>query len=130
MYKKIYLISCFLVALIGQTIFVFNSKAGSIVLIGMLAPMLMSYINILVIEKLTIERGNVIAFGYNVFQFIIKTIFLCSLTYVGVKVVELNFKIFIPVLCFTWFVFHIIEGFFTNNLIKKNAAAEQKKLTK
>ena len=90
----------------------------------------MSYLNILVIEKLTIERGNVIAFGYNVFQFIIKTIFLCSLTYVGVKVVELNFKIFIPVLCFTWFVFHIIEGFFTNNLIKKNAAAEQKKLTK
>ena len=126
MYKKIYLISCFLVALIGQTIFVFNSKAGSIVLIGMLAPMLMSYINILVIEKLTIERGNVIVFGYNIVQFIIKTIFLCSLTYIGVKVVELNFKIFIPVLCFTWFVFHIIEGFFTNSLIKNNVAPEQK----
>ena len=123
MYKKIYLISCFLVALIGQTIFVFNSKAGSIVLIGMLAPMLMSYINILVIEKLTIERGNVIVFGYNIAQFIIKTIFLCSLTYIGVKVVELNFRIFIPVLCFTWFVFHIIEGFFTNSLIKNNPAA-------
>ena len=122
MYKKIYLISCFLVALIGQTIFVFNSKAGSIVLIGMLAPMLMSYINILVIEKLTIERGNVIVFGYNIAQFIIKTIFLCSLTYIGVKVVELNFRTFIPVLCFTWFVFHIIEGFFTNSLIKNNSA--------
>ena len=123
MYKKIYLISCFLVALIGQTFFVLNSKAGSIVLIGMLAPMLMSYINILVIEKLTIERGNVIVFGYNIAQFIIKTIFLCSLTYIGVKVVELNFRIFIPVLCFTWFAFHIIEGFFTNSLIKNNSAA-------
>ena len=113
-------------AVIGQTFFVFNPKAGSMVLIGMLAPMLMSYLNILVIEKLTIEKGNAIAFGYNVAQFIIKTIFLCSLTYIGVKVVELNFKIFIPVLCFTWFVFHIIEGFFTNNLIKNNVAAEQK----
>ena len=127
MYKKIYLISCFLVALIGQTIFVLNSKAGSIVLIGMLAPMLMSYINILVIEKLTIERGNVIVFGYNIAQFIIKTIFLCSLTYIGVKVVELNFRVFIPVLCFTWFVFHIIEGFFTNSLIKNHPAADLKK---
>ena len=120
MYKRIYLISCVLVAVIGQTLFVFNSKVGSIVLIGMLAPMLMSYINILVIEKLTIERGNVIVFGYNIAQFIIKTIFLCSLTYLGVKVVELNFRIFIPVLCFTWFVFHIIEGFFTNSLIKNH----------
>ncbi len=127
MYKKIYLISCFLVALIGQTFFVLNSKAGSIVLIGMLAPMLMSYINILVIEKLTIERGNVIVFGYNIAQFIIKTIFLCSLTYVGVKVVELNFRVFIPVLCFTWFVFHIIEGFFTNSLIKNNSPARPTK---
>ena len=128
MYKRIYLISCVLVAVIGQTLFVLDYKAGSIVLIGMLAPMLMSYINILVIEKLTIERGNVIVFGYNIAQFIIKTIFLCSLTYIGVKVVELNFRIFIPVLCFTWFVFHIIEGFFTNSLIKNNVVAEQKKL--
>ena len=127
MYKKIYLISCFLVALVGQTFFVLNSKAGSIVLIGMLAPMLMSYINILVIEKLTIQRGNVIVFGYNIAQFIIKTIFLCSLTYIGVKVVELNFRIFIPVLCFTWFVFHIIEGFFTNSLIKNHVAAGTRK---
>ena len=128
MYKRIYLISCVLVAVIGQTLFVLDYKAGSIVLIGMLAPMLMSYINILVIEKLTIERGNVIVFGYNIAQFIIKTIFLCSLTYIGVRVVELNFRIFIPVLCFTWFVFHIIEGFFTNSLIKNNVVAEQKKL--
>jgi len=125
-YKRIYLISCVLVAVIGQTLIIFNSKVGSIVLIGMFAPMLMSFINILVIEKLTIERGNVIVFGYNIAQFIIKTIFLCSLTYIGVRVVELNFRIFIPVLCFTWFVFHIIEGFFTNSLIKNNAAAKQK----
>ncbi len=127
MYKRIYLISCVLVAVIGQTLFVFNSKVGSIVLIGMLAPMLMSYINILVIEKLTIERGNVIVFGYNIAQFIIKTIFLCSLTYLGVKVVELNFRIFIPVLCFTWFVFHIIEGFFTNSLIKNHVGVGPRK---
>ena len=127
MYKRIYLISCVLVAIIGQTSFVFNSKIGSIVLLGMLAPMLMSFINILVIEKLTIEKGNIIAFGYNVAQFIIKTIFLCSLTYIGVKVVELNFRIFIPVLCFTWFVFHIIEGFFTNSLIKNHGAEGPRK---
>ena len=120
MYKRIYLISCVLVAVLGQTLFVFNSKVGSTVLIGMLAPILMSFINMLVIEKLTIEKGNVIVFWYNIAQFIIKTIFLCSLTYIGVKVVELNFRIFVPLLCFTWFVFHVIEGFFTNSLIKNH----------
>ena len=41
-------------------------------------------------------------------------------TFIGVKVIELNFKIFVPTLCFTWFIFHLIEGFYTNDLIKKS----------
>ncbi|MFL2982792.1 MAG: hypothetical protein ACJZ12_00190 [Candidatus Neomarinimicrobiota bacterium] len=121
MYKKIYLYLIGLILIIGQTIFVFDSKIGSIILLGMLAPILMSFINILVISKLTKDKGNIVAFGYNIAQFIVKTLFLCLLTYVGVKVIELDFKIFVPVLCFTWFVFHIIEGFFTSSLINEKS---------
>ena len=43
-----------------------------------------------------------------------------EITFIGVKIIELNFKIFVPTLCFTWFVFHLVEGFYTNNLINKS----------
>tara|TARA_B100000902_G_scaffold92480_1_gene95817 strand:+ start:1436 stop:1795 length:360 start_codon:yes stop_codon:yes gene_type:complete len=117
-YKKIYIYFGLLVFLIGQPLMFFDVKASSTIFLGMLAPMAMSYINILIITKLTKERGSLVTFGFNVIQFIIKTIFLCAITYIGVKVIGLNFKVFIPVLCFTWFIFHILEGLYTNSLIK------------
>ncbi len=80
----------------------------------------MSYFNIIVITKLSIEHSNEMAFRFNVAQFIFKTLFLCLITFIGVKIIELNFKIFVPTLCFTWFVFHLVEGFYTNDLIKKS----------
>jgi len=81
----------------------------------------MSYVNIIVITKLTKEQGNEMTFRFNIAQFIFKTIFLCLITFMGVKIIELNFKIFVPTLCFTWFVFHLVEGFYTNDLIRKSA---------
>jgi len=120
MYKKIYMYSSVLTFLIGQPILFFNLKFGATIFLGVLVPIAMSYINILVITKLTKEQGNTVTFGFNIAQFIIKTIFLCLITFLGIKILGLNFKIFVPILCLTWFVFHLIEGFYTSDLIKKN----------
>ena len=120
MYKKIYIYSSVLTFVIGQPLLLFNPKLGSTIFLGVLAPITMSYVNIIVITKLSKEQGNEMTFRFNIVQFIFKTIFLCLITFIGVKVIELNFKIFVPTLCFTWFVFHLIEGFYTNDLIKKS----------
>ena len=120
MYKKIYIYSSTLTFIIGQPLLFFNPKFGATIFLGVLAPITMSYMNIIVITKLSKEQGNEMTFRFNIVQFIFKTIFLCLITFIGVKVIELNFKIFVPTLCFTWFVFHLVEGFYTNNLIKKS----------
>ena len=120
MYKKIYIYSSVLTFVIGQPLLLFNPKLGTTIFLGVLAPITMSYVNIIVITKLSKEQGNEMTFRFNIVQFIFKTIFLCLITFIGVKVIELNFKIFVPTLCFTWFVFHLVEGFYTNDLIKKN----------
>ena len=120
MYKKIYIYSSILTFIIGQPFLFFNPKLGTIIFLGVLAPITMSYLNIIVITKLSKEQGNEMTFRFNIAQFIFKTIFLCLITFVGVKTIELNFKIFVPTLCFTWFVFHLVEGFYTNDLIKKS----------
>ena len=120
MYKKIYVYSSILTFIIGQPLLFFNPKLGTTIFLGVLAPITMSYLNIIVITKLSKEQGNEMTFRFNIAQFIFKTIFLCFITFVGVKTIELNFKIFVPTLCFTWFVFHLVEGFYTNDLIKKS----------
>jgi len=120
MYKKIYIYSSVLTFIVGQPLLFFNPKLGTTIFLGVLAPIIMSYVNIIVITKLSKEQGNEMTFRFNIAQFIFKTIFLCLITFIGVKVIELNFKIFVPTLCFTWFVFHLVEGFYTNDLIKKS----------
>jgi len=120
MYKKIYTYSSILTFIIGQPLLFFNPKLGTTIFLGVLAPILMSYVNVLVITKLSREQGNEITFRFNIAQFIFKTIFLCLITFIGVKIIELNFKIFVPTLCFTWFVFHLVEGLYTNDLIKRS----------
>ena len=119
-YKKIYIYSSILTFLIGQPLLFFNPKLGTTIFLGVLAPIIMSYANFKVITRLSKDLGNEMAFRFNIAQFIFKTVFLCLLTFIGVKVIELNFKIFVPTLCFTWFIFHLIEGFYTNDLIKKS----------
>ncbi len=120
MYKQIYWYFCILTFIIGQSLLFINFNAGASIFFGMLTPAIMSYINIQIIEKLSKEKGNLMAFGYNMIQFIVKTIFLCSLTFLGVKIINLDFRIFVPLLCLTWFTFHLVEAFFTNDLIKKS----------
>ena len=120
MYKKIYIYSSVLTFIIGQPLLFFNLKLGTTIFLGVLAPIIMSYANFKVITRLSKDLGNEMAFRFNIAQFIFKTVFLCLLTFIGVKVIELNFKIFVPTLCFTWFVFHLVEGFYTNDLIKKS----------
>ena len=120
MYRKIYLIFFTLSFLSGQIIMTKNNDYGSIILIGMVVPTILSYINIELIQWISIKKGNMITFQFNMVQFIIKSCYMCALTFIGVKVLYLNFKIFVPVLCSTWFFFHMVEAFFTNSIIKKS----------
>ena len=119
MYKKIYTYSSILIFIVGQPLLFFNPKLGTTIFLGVLAPIIMSYVNFQLITKLSREQGNEITFRFNIAQFIFKTIFLCLIMFVGIKIIELNFKIFVPTLCLTWFVFHLLEGLYTNDLIKK-----------
>ena len=119
-YKNIYWYFCILIFVLGQPLLLIDFNTGASIFFGMLAPAVMSYINILLIERLSKEKGKQMAFGFNMMQFIVKSIFLCSLTYFGVKIIKLDFRTFVPLLCISWFVFHLIEAFFTNSLIKKS----------
>ena len=82
MYKKIYIYSSVLIFIVGQPLLFFYPKLGTTIFLGVLAPIIMSYVNIIVITKLSKEQGNEITFRFNIAQFIFKTIFLCLITFI------------------------------------------------
>ena len=58
MYKKIYWGFFILSFLFAQVIMPKNNDYGSIILIGMVIPTVLSYINIELIEWISIKKGN------------------------------------------------------------------------
>jgi len=119
MYRKIYWIFIGITFALGQIFIFINFKIGVSVFLAMVLPALVSYFNIEFIEWLNNHKGSQMVFRYNVIQFIIKSVFICLIVFIGVKLIDLNYKIFVPLLCFIWFSFHMIEAFFTNDLINK-----------
>ena len=125
MYKKIYIFFGLFMFLVGFPLTFFYPQIGSILFFGVLIPTLVSYINLEVIDWLNKHYDVFITFGFNMVQFIIKTIFMLLMVYIGVKIMNFDFRIYIPVLCLTWFFFHILEALYTQNIINKKSVSKK-----
>ena len=58
--------------------------------------------------------------GFTGMGFLTKTVALLWLTWLGVSIVELNYKIYMPLLTFFWFFTHLVEAFVIQHYIQKN----------
>tara|TARA_B100001250_G_C19605994_1_gene702783 strand:+ start:93 stop:473 length:381 start_codon:yes stop_codon:yes gene_type:complete len=125
MYKKIYIFFGLFMFLVGFPMTFFYPQIGSVLFLGVLIPTLVSYINLEVIDWLNEHYDIFITFGFNMVQFIVKTIFMLLMVYIGVKIMNFDFRIYVPVLCLTWFFFHILEALYTQNIINKKSASKE-----
>ena len=125
MYKKIYIFFGLFMFLVGFPMTFFYPQIGSVLFLGVLIPTLVSYINLEVIDWLNKHYDIFITFGFNMVQFIVKTIFMLLMVYIGVRIMNFDFRIYVPVLCLTWFFFHILEALYTQNIINKKSASKE-----
>ena len=125
MYKKIYIFFGLFMFLLGFPLTFFYPQLGSVLFLGVLIPTLVSYINLEVIDWLNKHYDIFITFGFNMIQFIVKTIFMLLMVYIGVRIMNFDFRIYVPVLCLTWFFFHILEALYTQNIINKKSASKE-----
>tara|TARA_A100000164_G_C21672205_1_gene660162 strand:- start:243 stop:569 length:327 start_codon:yes stop_codon:yes gene_type:complete len=88
-------------------------------LLGVLSPILLNLLHLTVGIYIVVKRGNIYSLGFSAISFITKTIGLLFLTWIGVRFLGLNFKIYIPILTFFWFVTHIVEAFVIQGYLKK-----------
>ena len=90
-------------------------------LLGVLAPIILNLIHLAIGVTITKAQGNMYGVGFSAISFVSKTIGMVFLTWFGVAYFELDFRIFVPILSFFWFITHIIEAFIINGLMKKNS---------
>ena len=81
------------------------------ILLGVIAPILLNVMHLLVGVYVVTARGSVMSLGFTGVGFLTKTIALLWLTWMGVSILYLNYKIYVPLLTFFWFFTHLIEAF-------------------
>ena len=89
-------------------------------LLGVLAPIILNLLHLVVGIYVVTARGSVMSLGFTGMGFLTKTIALLWLTWLGVSIVGLNYKIYVPLLTFFWFFTHLVEAFVIQHYMGKN----------
>lgn len=90
------------------------------VLIGIVAPVLLNVVHMFIGILILLKYDNISSLGFSGISFFTKTIGMFYLTWLGVSVFNLDFRIFVPLLAFFWFLTHIIEAFVIQHFLTKN----------
>ncbi len=67
-----------------------------------------------------VARGNLMSLGFTGMGFLTKTVGMLFLTWFGVGYLELDFRIYVPILTFIWFFTHMVEAFVIQHYMKEN----------
>ena len=66
------------------------------------------------------QRGNLMSLGFTGMGFLTKTVAMLFLTWLGVGYLNMDFRIFVPLLTFFWFFTHIVEAFVIQHYMRQN----------
>ncbi len=91
-------------------------------LLGVLAPIILNLLHLAVGVYVVVARGSIMSLGFTGLSFISKTIGLLWLTWLGVVMADLDFRIYVPLLTFFWFFTHLVEAFVIQHYMKKNVS--------
>lgn len=89
-------------------------------LLGVLAPIILNLLHLAVGVYVVVARGNLMSLGFTGLSFLSKTIGLLWLTWLGVVMAELDFRIYVPLLTFFWFFTHLVEAFVIQHYMGRN----------
>lgn len=89
-------------------------------LMGVIAPSFLNLLHLVLNIYVVVVRGNIMSLGFSGISFLTKSMGMIFLTWLGVSVMELDFRIYVPILTFVWFFSHVAEAFVIQHYIEKN----------
>tara|TARA_R110002110_G_scaffold219433_1_gene433483 strand:- start:682 stop:996 length:315 start_codon:yes stop_codon:yes gene_type:complete len=90
------------------------------ILVGVLAPISLNLIHLLVGIYIVVKLDSILSLGFTGISFVTKSMAMIFLLWLGIVELELNYKIFVPLLTFFWFMTHVIEAFVIQHYIREN----------
>ena len=88
--------------------------------LGVLAPIMLNLMHLIVGLYVVTQRGNMMSLGFTGISFLTKTVAMLFLTWLGIEIVGLDYRIYVPILTFVWFFSHIAEAFVIQHYMEKN----------
>ena len=89
-------------------------------LMGVIAPSFLNLIHLVMGIYVVVARGNIMSLGFTAMGFLTKSMGMLFLTWLGIEIVGLDFRIYVPILSFVWFFSHICEAFVINHYMQNN----------
>ena len=89
-------------------------------LMGVIAPSFLNLIHLVLNLYIVVARGNILSLGFSGISFLTKSMGMIFFTWLGVSMIGLDYRIFVPILCFFWFFSHLAEAFVIQHYIQKN----------
>ena len=89
-------------------------------LMGVLAPSVLNLLHLVMGIYVVMTRGNLVGLGFSAMGFLTKTIGMLFLTWLGIEIIGLDYRIYVPILTFVWFFSHICEAFVIQHYMEKN----------
>ena len=89
-------------------------------LMGVIAPSFLNLLHLMIGVYVVNARGSVMSLGFSGISFLTKSMGMIFFTWLGVTIVGLDYRIFVPILCFFWFFSHLAEAFVIQHYIQKN----------
>ena len=91
-------------------------------LLGFLAALVLNLIHLVINIYVVTARGSIISLGFSGISFITKSMGMIFFTWLGVEIIGLDFRIYVPILTFFWFMTHLVEAFVIHHYIQKNVS--------
>jgi len=89
-------------------------------LMGVIAPSFLNLLHLVLNIYIVVVRGNILSLGFSGISFLTKSMGMIFFTWLGVSVLELDFRIYVPILTFFWFFSHIAEAFVIKHYMEEN----------
>ena len=99
-------------------------------LLGVLAPIFLNLLHMIIGIYIVVARGSVMCLGFTAISFLTKSIGMVFLLWLGITELNLNFKIYVPLLSFFWLMTHFVEAFVIQDYIQQNVPEYLQKLQK
>ena len=89
-------------------------------LLGVLSPLFLNLLHMIIGIYVVVKRGSILSLGFTGISFVTKSMAMMFFLWLGIIHLGLNFKIFVPLLTFFWFMTHVIEAFVIQHYIREN----------